>query len=558
MSALDDDILGPSLAERTAAAKVAANLPAREFAIAGDAYEGADRYDASLALWNPGLDSADADLLPSKGIMDARVRDRLRNDAYVSGGETLHKDNIVGAMFLLNAKPATKVLFGKDDPVWEEEFQEEVETKFTLYAESPDCWVDASRHDTLTDMVRLGVGVSVSGGEILAGAEWMPNDGRPFRTALQMVDADRLSTPYDKMNDNNIRGGVAQDAYGAAVGYYIQQAHPSDWADPNRYKWKYVPARKPWGRRQILHIYDRKRAAQSRGIAEMVAALKELKITKRFRDVVLQNAVVNATYAASIESELPTEAVFERLGGAKLTDAGIADAISAFATGYLSTIDKFGNASKNLKIDGARIPHLLPGTKLQLRPAGQGGPLGTDFEQSLLRYIAAILGVSYEQLSRDYTQTNYSSARAAMVETWKFMQARKRKFADGLAGGSYRLWLEEAINKKLITSLPRNAPSWYEGQNADAYTACEWIGASRGQIDELKETQAAVLRLNNNLTTHEYEIARAFGADWRRVFRQAQREKKMREAFGLVSDAIINGSGMRPTAESSGGANNGN
>ena len=46
---------------------------------------------------------------------------------------------------------------------------------------------------------------------------------------------------------------------------------------------------------------------------------------------------------------------------------------------------------------------------------GKGGPLGQEFEQSLLRYIAAALGVSYEQLSKDYSQTNYSSARAAMA-----------------------------------------------------------------------------------------------------------------------------------------------
>jgi capsid protein len=28
----------------------------------------------------------------------------------------------------------------------------------------------------------------------------------------------------------------------------------------------------------------------------------------------------------------------------------------------------------------------------------------------------------------------------------------------------------------------------------EAMSRCDWIGASRGQIDELKETQAAILR----------------------------------------------------------------
>ncbi len=58
------------------------------------------------------------------------------------------------------------------------------------------------------------------------------------------------------------------------------------------------------------------------------------------------------------------------------------------------------------------------------------------------------------------------------------------------------LWLEEAINKGEITSVRRNMPSFYEKQFKDAYTACDWVGASRGQVDELKETQAAILKIN--------------------------------------------------------------
>jgi capsid protein len=53
-----------------------------------------------------------------------------------------------------------------------------------------------------------------------------------------------------------------------------------------------VPARKPWGRLQMIHILEQQRPDQTRGISEMVATLKELRITKRFRDIVLQNAVV--------------------------------------------------------------------------------------------------------------------------------------------------------------------------------------------------------------------------------------------------------------------------
>ena len=302
--------------------------------------------------------------------------------------------------------------------------------------------------------------------------------------------------------------------------------------------WKRVPTRKPWGRLQMLHIFEQQRPDQSRGIAEMVSALKEIRITKQFRDITLQNAVVNATYAASIESDLPSAEVFQSLGGGDATSA----AMNEYVTNYLSKISEYSGNARNLTIDGVKIPHLFPGTKLNLLPAGKGGPLGQNFEASLLRYIAAALGVSYEQLSRDYTQTNYSSARAAMSETWKRMGSVKRIVADRFASTIYRLWLEEAVNKGIIQTLPAAAKreGWlYQSMRLDAISRCEWIGASKGQIDELKETQAAVLRLQYNLSTDEDEAAR-LGKDWRVLKRQRAREKEMDTKLGLETPASTN------------------
>ena len=515
-----EEILGPVPSQR--------NPTSRQLAFGG-AYEGADRFDNSLALWAPPIRSADADILPDKRLADSRSRDVLRNDAYVAAGSAIHKDSIVGAIYLLNARPATTVL-GLDE-TWEQEFQEEVEAKFMLAAESPQHWLDASRMNTVTELIRLAVGVYVAAGETLASVEWLRDGTRPFRTAIQMVDLDRLSNPPAAIDSRRIRGGVERDRYGAPLGYHIRMAHPTDWLDPDAYQWKYVPARKPWGRVQMIHLVEQMRPDQTRGISDMVAALSEMQITKKFRKITLQNAVVNASYAASIESDLPPEAAMAAIGG-----GNIGEGIVGYADAFLSAVSAYAGNSRHMHIDGVKIPHLFPGTKLQLRPVGQPGGIGTEFEGSLLRYIAANLGVSYEQLSKDYSKTNYSSARAALNETRKFMLSRKKIVADKFATHIYRLWLEEQMNLGLIETLKgAKLPNWYDGMNADAYCACDWIGAGIGQIDELKETQAAVLRLKYNLSTHEDELAR-FGKDWRRVFAQRQREMADMEFRGLTPD----------------------
>jgi len=436
-------------------------------AIAGDAFEGASRTSRELASWSPPTGSADALLLPGKPYADSRSEDMLRNDAYVAGGRSLHQDTLVGALYLLNAKPETRILWGREDETWEAEFQEEVETKFTLYAESNDNWIDASRTNTLTGLVRLVIGIYAACGEIVSAAEWMPDDGRAFRTAINLIEIERLSDPHDRFVNQRtiVRGGVEKDSKGAPIAYYIRQALNDDWANPLYNKWRRVPIRKPWGRQMMLHLFEQHRPEQSRGVSQMTSALAEMRMTKDHRRYVLQKAIVDATYAATIESDLPPEAAYQAIGGA----AGDTSAFGAAAIDYLQAIQSFSKGAQNLNIGGVKIPHLYPGSKLNIRPAGQGGPLGNEFEQSLLRYIAANLGVSYEQLSRDYTNTNYSSARAAMLETWKYMQSRKKMVADRFATWIYRLWLEEAINKNQIETLKRrNVPNFYEGQNKDA------------------------------------------------------------------------------------------
>ena len=537
-----EDLLGLAPAAPPAAELVPAAVGG-EMAIG--AYDGASRFNRQLADWTPTLGSADLDIIPDKPVGDARSRDMMRNDGFVQSGGTIHKDNIVGSQFMLNAKPSSLTLFGKVDEEWEAAFQEEVEELFHLCAESPDNLFDSSRQNTFTEMVRLVVGLNVMGGESLSTVDWK-KDGRPFNTAIQIVDTDRLTTPPIKLMNPMIRAGILKDDYGVPQIYHIRRVHPNDYL-PTFYNlqmmwtWDEVPARKPWGRVQVIHIFTQMRAAQTRGISAMVAALKEMHITHKFRDVTLQSAVTQALYAAAITSDLDTESVFQRLGAGASAD-DYEGAIANYMRGYYSVLSEFTNNSKNLHVDGVRIPHLPPGTKLDIISPGKGGPLGMDFEKSLLRYIAATLNVSYEQLSKDYSSTSYSSARASMTETWKAMQSIKKEIADRFATHVYRLWLEEMINANMLKTFPASMAAMLYGAGDgkpgvlnlkfEAISRCDWIGASRGQIDELKETQAAVLRVQNGLSTYEDEIAR-LGGDWRKKFRQMSRERKMAKDLEL-------------------------
>lgn len=491
----------------------------------GGGLEGAERNSRETFAWNPAIISPDRQINPVKEMADARSLNSVQNDGFAMGAINTHRDSIVGNQFRLNAQPDVDVL-GADE-AWAEEFQSTVESRFNLLSESEECWFDAAGAQTFTGLVRLVTVGEILTGEALGTVEWLRGSLRPFSTAIQLISPSRLSNPNDVPDDRYLRRGIKRDMYGRAIGYWIRASHPTDfYNDLETGRWIYVPARKPWGRRQVLHIHQPMRPDQSRGVSDMVAVLKNMNMTRKFRDITLQNAVVNATYAAAIESELPREVVFGALGAGQ---PGFGEVLGSFMT----SLQEYVGESGNIQIDGVKIPHLFPGTKLNLQPVGTPGGIGTNFEESLLRHTAAALGLSYEQFARDYSKTNYSSARASMAETEKHMSSRKRAVAERFASMVYSLWLEEEINAGNVP-LPagKSADLFYDPVMREALLNCTWIGASRGQIDEKKETESAIMRMENNLSTLELECAR-LGTDYRKVLRQRAREAKLIAEFGL-------------------------
>ena len=123
---------------------------------------------------------------------------------------------------------------------------------------------------------------------------------------------------------------------------------------------------------------------------------------------------------------------------------------------------------------------------------------------------AAAFGISYEQLARDYSETNYSGARAGMVEAWKFFTSRRTLIASRFASMIYALWLEEAIDRG-EAELPPGAADFYAVKTALA--RCDWIGPGRGHIDPYKEAMADRLEMQMGTLTLEQACAER-GQDW--------------------------------------------
>jgi hypothetical protein len=109
------------------------------------------------------------------------------------------------------------------------------------------------------------------------------------------------------------------------------------------------------------------------------------------------------------------------------------------------------------RIGGARIPVMLPGSKLTMNASPRQTTAFPAFEAAFLQTVAAKLGLSYEQLKGDWTKTNYSSARAALNETWRTITRMRMVFGEQIVEPMHLAWADEAFDKGYLEETPSRA-----------------------------------------------------------------------------------------------------
>lgn len=487
------------------------------------AWLGASRTNRALQSWNPSLGSADGDLSGELVPMTARARDLDRNDGTAKSIRTSTLDNVIGPGLRLNALPEYKVLGWTKD--YAEEWSSNVESLWRSYSESTD--IDYLGQHRFSSQLRLVLSSKIFNGAALALSMWHEGDSfreTKYKTCVQLIDIDRMSNPNGAPDSATIRHGVEFDKKGRVVAVHIRNAHPGDGllAGKDGFTWTRVPIRTEWGRRRVLHVFEPERVDQSRGVPLLASVLSEFKVLSEYKRSEIQAAAVNALVATTLESTMTAEQIADLFGG-DLDD-------------YLSRRNGWHVGLK----PGAMIP-LFPGDKLNSHmPARPNAQFGT-FMESVLRNIAAGVGIPYELIMKDFSKTNYSSARAAMLEAWRNFQNIRKWMGEYFASPVYELWLEEAISLGDI-----EAPGFYE--NRRAYSRCRWIGPGKGWIDPVKEAQASQLRIDNCLSTLEAECSEQ-GLDWEEVIEQRAREVAKMKALGLTMADLKQSMSVVPTTD---------
>ncbi|MEX0852626.1 MAG: phage portal protein [Bauldia sp.] len=487
----------------------ARRLRARMFSAVAGGYTGASKSRRQTAEWSYTKNSsADADAITDLPDLRDRSRDLLRNAPLASGAIAGVVTSVVGTGLALQSRIDAAALGMNDAEA--EAWQDAAEREWRLWCEGSAC--DAARTLDFYGLQALAFRAALESGDVFALTPMRRLRGEPYALCLNIIEADRVSNPKGRTNTSTFVGGVELDGYGAPVAYHIQRSHPGALSRIS-FEWDRIEAFGPkTGRRQVVHLYDKLRPGQTRGVPYLAPVIETLKMLDRYTEAELMAAVIAGMFTVFVESER---------GGLDPNDgSGIGAETGAQAS------------DKDVKLGSGAIVDLTPGEKVSFANPQRPNQAFDGFVLSLCRFIAVALEIPYEVLVKHFT-ASYSASRAALQEAWKFYRRRRTWLAAMFCGPVYEAWMDEAVAIGRIA-----APGYFEDPLLRrAYLGADWVGDGPISLDPVKDVTAAKDRVDMGMTTLAKETALHDGGDWKENHRQRVKEAAARREAGLDAGA---------------------
>ncbi len=471
---------------------------------------GASYSKNSLKGWNSFSGSADEDIHDNLSTLRQRSRDLYYGVPLATAALKTMRTNVVGQGLVLKSQIDYEYLGHSKDEARQIEIA--IEREFKLFAESQNC--DSTRLDNFYELQQLAFLNWLISGDVVVLLPMKKRAGSIYELTIQLIEADRICTPDDKTYDENIHDGVETDSDGEVIAYHIAKNHPFAIDCKSVQEWRRVKAfGRKTGRRNVLLISNRERIGQYRGIPFVSPIIEALKQLGRYTDAELMAAVISGFFTVFIEKEGVSEEV--PLGEIDPDDDG----------GSLAP-------TPNISLGNGAIVDLQEGEKANAINPGRPNANFGGFVQSICSQIGAALEIPYEVLMKHFS-SSYSASRGALLEAWKTFNMYRSWLARDFCQPIFEEWLSEAVAKGRI-----NAPGFFTDPLVrKAYCGAKWNGPTQGQLDPVKEVNAAVTRIENGLSTHDTEAQELTGSNFYANVRQLIDENRLlREAFNEIQN----------------------
>ncbi|WP_025036130.1 phage portal protein [Bradyrhizobium sp. DOA9] len=476
-----------------------ARLQARtQLMMASGSYNGGARDRRPTKRWRPKEGSADADTLLDLPDLRARSRDLRRNAPLATGAIATNITHVVGDGLQLQASIDHEAL--GITPAQADAMEREQEREWELFSER----CDFTRVQCMDEMEALAFGSELESGDNFAVRRYRKDPGDVYGTKVQLIEADRVCNPHRAADSDTIKGGIEHDGNGVPVAYHITNKHPGG-LHVGGLAWERVPARTDDGRALVLHMFERTRPDQTRGVPYLAPVIEAIKQLADYSDAEVTAAVISAMFTLAIETP-DTEDGGEPLIGE--TDSSL--------------------ASNEVKLGAGAVISLAPGEKATAINPTRPNEKFDPFFLAFCRQIGVALELPFELLVKHFT-ASYSASRAALELAWQYFRKRRRRLAAGFVQPVYEWMMEEAVASGRL-----NRPGFFTDPiMRKAYCGAEWIGPQRASLNPKQESDADKQDVEAGFKTIEQVCMERTGGEFEKKNAQRAKEQRMRKEAGL-------------------------
>lgn len=436
------------------------------------AYDAAARTRRTESWKATGAD-ANREIGPQLATLRNRSREQVRNNVYARRAVQAIHNNVVGAGIRPTPEGVTRAA------------EKRIITAWKAWAEKTTC--DHEGRKTFYAMQKLVMRTVAESGEALVVKKRVkPTDKNPLGMELHVIEPDYIDTSRYAWNvkDNNfIIHGVQVSPSGKIQGYWLYDRHPGGEQELNLVS-------KFYGAEDVAHIFYEERPGQVRGVPWLVASMTRMRDFDDYEDAELMRQKIAACFTAFIQDASPESIV----GNAEAADLAS-------------------------RVEPGIIEVLPPGKTVTFGQPPTTQNYG-DYSRKILQGIAAGAGITYEAMTGDLSNVNFSSGRMGWLEFHRNVGEWQRDM--------------------LIPMLCDKVWGWFMQSMAilgrgNVETIASWTPPRREMIDPKTEGEAMKLMVRNGFISFS-EAVRQLGYDPDDTLEEIASDFGKMDALGIKLD----------------------
>ena len=466
------------------------------------AYEAAKWNRLTTDFFAPNT-SADAEIRGSLRVLRNRSRALVRDNPYARQAKRTTQINVIGARGI-QMQPQILRPGG----------QEKDERRNAAMSEAWSRWCRPDSCDVTGRLSFNGIEMAIIGalpesGEVGIRIVRQAMGRSRVPLALELIEADQLDDDYTGYSDragHYWRMGVELNEWGRPTRYALLLRHPGD-ADLNAYerttdKHLFIDAA------DFIHVFMPERIGQTRGTPWFASVITTTWNLGKYEEAHWTRKRVQANSLGWIQTPEPDDF------GSRNDDG----------TPALEGDKRLWNT------EPGSYNFLLPG-ETAIPP--DFGPDDGQYEavvRNLARRFAAGYGCSYETLSRDFSETNYSSSRLSILEDRDHWRVIQSMLVQQVHQRIFEEWLMAAALSEL--PMPMFSDVW---TRPERYNNPHWQARAWSWVDPAKEMKAMEMSRTLQLQTHAEQIMEYTGNDFMATMTTIAKENEIKEQLGLTT-----------------------